>query len=209
VFNIDGLEWVVLALAAIFILGPERLPGAARWLGQSVRKVREFASNAREQLDSELAGSEFDELRKPLEDLRSLRDMNPRRMITQHLLDGYDPAEDLRGFDVREEIRGMDPREEMPGFDLQEEIRKATGGGTQNAEPAQASVRPNLSKDGQDHANPQEGNDHQGGALSLRKDVGSTTDLDTKPNGYPLNAPVSAQRALASGEWPPVDPDAT
>jgi sec-independent protein translocase protein TatB len=193
VFNVDGLEWVVLALAAIFILGPERLPGAARWLGQSVRKVREFASNARQHLDSEFGGSEFDELRKPLEDLRSLRDMNPRRMITQHLLDGYDPSEDLRGFDVREELRGMDPREEVRGFDVHEEIRKAWEDDSGN---------------GQESAGEQNG-DARHGSVSLRKTPGSGAEVGAKPNGYPLNVPVSEQRELTPAEWPPFDPDAT
>lgn len=102
----DSIGWgevLVLIVAGLFILGPERLPKAAAWLGQSVRKVRDYANGARDQLRSEL-GPEFDELRKPLQDLRSLRDLNPRRAITQHLLDGYDPVQDLRSFDVRDDL---------------------------------------------------------------------------------------------------------
>jgi sec-independent protein translocase protein TatB len=97
-FDISWGEFVVLIIAGLFILGPERLPGAASWLGKTVRQVREYASGAREQLRSEL-GPEFDELRKPLEDLRSLRNFDPRRTVTKHLLDatgGYDPRDDLK-----------------------------------------------------------------------------------------------------------------
>jgi sec-independent protein translocase protein TatB len=97
-FDISWGEFMVLLVAGLFILGPERLPGAAAWLGRTVRQVREYASGAREQLRSEL-GPEFDELRKPLEDLRSLRNFDPRRAVTKHLLDatgGYDPREDLK-----------------------------------------------------------------------------------------------------------------
>lgn len=88
----DSIGWaeiLVLIVAGLFVLGPERLPSAAAWLGRTVRQVREYATGAREQLRSEL-GPEFDELRKPLEDLRSIRDLNPRRMVTKHLLDDYD-----------------------------------------------------------------------------------------------------------------------
>ena len=88
----DSIGWaeiLVLVVAGLFILGPERLPSAAAWLGRTVRQVREYATGAREQLRSEL-GPEFDELRKPLEDLRSIRDLNPRRMVTRHLLDDLD-----------------------------------------------------------------------------------------------------------------------
>lgn len=97
-FNISWGEFVVLIIAGLFILGPERLPGAAAWLGRSIRQVRDYASGAREQLRSEL-GPEFDELRKPLEDLRSLRNFDPKRAVTRHLLDatgGYDPRDDLK-----------------------------------------------------------------------------------------------------------------
>jgi sec-independent protein translocase protein TatB len=87
--NIGWAEFVVLTIAGLFILGPERLPSAAAWLGRTVRQVREYATGAREQLRDEL-GPEFDELRKPLEDLRGLRGFNPRRTITRHLLDDLD-----------------------------------------------------------------------------------------------------------------------
>lgn len=97
-FDISWGEFVVLIIAGLFILGPERLPGAAAWLGRTVRQVREYATGARDQLRSEL-GPEFDELRKPLEDLRTLRNFDPKRAVTQHLLDatgGYDPRDDLK-----------------------------------------------------------------------------------------------------------------
>jgi sec-independent protein translocase protein TatB len=83
----DSIGWaeiLILLLAGLFILGPERLPAAAAWIGKSVRKVREFATGARDQLRSEM-GPEFDELRKPLENLRELRNFDPKRMVTQHL----------------------------------------------------------------------------------------------------------------------------
>lgn len=80
-------EILVLIVAGLFILGPERLPEAAAWLGKTIRKVREFASGAQQQLRDEM-GPEFDEFRKPLEDLRQLRSFDPRRAITNHLFDG-------------------------------------------------------------------------------------------------------------------------
>lgn len=86
----DSVGWgeiLVLIIAGLFILGPERLPEAASWLAKTVRKVREFATGAREQLREEM-GPEFDQLRKPLEDLRGLRNFDPKRVVTQHLFDG-------------------------------------------------------------------------------------------------------------------------
>ena len=88
-FNIGWGEFLVLIVVGLLILGPERLPEAAAWLGRTLRQVREYANGAREQLRSEL-GPEFDELRAPLEDLRGLRGFNPRSAITRHLFDDLD-----------------------------------------------------------------------------------------------------------------------
>ncbi len=100
-FNIGWGEFLILIVAGLLILGPERLPSAAAWLGRTVRQVREYANGAREQLRSEL-GPEFDELRAPLEELRGLRGFNPRgfnptSVITRHLFDdlGDDPFGDV------------------------------------------------------------------------------------------------------------------
>jgi len=85
--NVGWSEILVLLFAGLFILGPERLPGAAAWLGQTVRQVREYATGARQQLKDEL-GPEFDDLRKPLADLQQLRGLNPKAALAKHLFDG-------------------------------------------------------------------------------------------------------------------------
>jgi sec-independent protein translocase protein TatB len=88
----DSIGWaeiLIIVVAGLFILGPERLPSAAAWLGRNVRKVREYATGAREQLRNEM-GDDFDELRKPLEDLQQLRNFDPRRAVTRHLFEDVD-----------------------------------------------------------------------------------------------------------------------
>ncbi|QYN36757.1 Sec-independent protein translocase protein TatB [Pseudonocardia sp. DSM 110487] len=89
----DSVGWgeiLVLIVAGLFILGPERLPSAAAWAGRAIRQVREYATGAREQLRGEL-GPEFDELRKPLEELRGLRNFNPRTAVARTLFDDEQP----------------------------------------------------------------------------------------------------------------------
>ncbi|MGF7121077.1 Sec-independent protein translocase protein TatB [Rhodococcus sp. AG1013] len=87
--NIGWGEFMVLLIAALVILGPERLPGAVSWVTKTMRQVRDYAGGASQQLKDEL-GPEFDDLRKPLSDLNQLRGMTPRAVITKHLLDGDD-----------------------------------------------------------------------------------------------------------------------
>ena len=89
----DSVGWgeiVVLVVAALFILGPERLPGAAAWLGSTIRKVKGMAAGAAQQVRDEI-GPEFDELRKPLDELRTIRRFNPRQ-ATVDLLKNVGPT---------------------------------------------------------------------------------------------------------------------
>jgi sec-independent protein translocase protein TatB len=83
VLGINGLELVVLAIIAVVVLGPERLPEYAAQLARLVRGLRRMATGAREQLREEV-GPELDEV-----DWRKLdpRQYDPRRIIKEALLD--------------------------------------------------------------------------------------------------------------------------
>ncbi|OBA45665.1 twin arginine-targeting protein translocase TatB [Nocardia sp. 852002-20019_SCH5090214] len=87
-----GIGWpelVILLIAALVILGPERLPGAIQWTMNSVRQARNYISDTAEQLRSEL-GPEVNRFREPLSQLNELREMSPRDITTKYLLDGDD-----------------------------------------------------------------------------------------------------------------------
>ncbi|MGV9800221.1 Sec-independent protein translocase protein TatB [Mycobacterium sp. NPDC003449] len=87
--NIGWGEMLILVIAGLVILGPERLPGAIRWTSGALRQARDYVSGATSQLRQDL-GPEFDDLREPLAELQKLRGMTPRAAITKHLLDGDD-----------------------------------------------------------------------------------------------------------------------
>ncbi|AHH20112.1 Sec-independent protein translocase protein TatB [Nocardia nova SH22a] len=82
-------EFMILLIAALVILGPERLPGAMQWTMNAVRQARDYVSGTAEQLRSEI-GPEVDQFREPLAQLRELRGMSPRDITTKYLLDGDD-----------------------------------------------------------------------------------------------------------------------
>jgi sec-independent protein translocase protein TatB len=77
VFNIGPLELVVLALVAIVVFGPERLPQLARDAAQLIRGLREVAKGAQTQLRDEL-GPEFADV--------DLRNLHPRTALRKALL---------------------------------------------------------------------------------------------------------------------------
>ena len=63
-FDIGFLELTVIAVVALIVIGPERLPEVARTVGAWVGRFRRFVSNVKSDIDRELRQ---EELRKALE----------------------------------------------------------------------------------------------------------------------------------------------
>jgi sec-independent protein translocase protein TatB len=79
----DSIGWgeiVVLALAALFIFGPERLPTLAKDAAAGLKKARAAITGVRGQLHDSL-GDDFDHLRDV-----DLRQYHPKTFIRQQLL---------------------------------------------------------------------------------------------------------------------------
>lgn len=106
-FDIGAPEFIVLAIAALFIFGPDRLPDVARQAARGLKQVRSMAGSARKQFSEEL-GPEFEDLR--------LDDLNPRSFIRRHVLDGIDDDVDIRD-DLKVDLNGHDSASESGGSD--------------------------------------------------------------------------------------------
>ncbi|HZZ96219.1 MAG TPA: sec-independent translocase, partial [Jatrophihabitantaceae bacterium] len=117
-FNIGPMEFLVLGIVAVIVIGPDRLPGLARDAARMLRTLRELATGARTQLRDEL-GPEFADL--GLDDLRNL---NPRTALQRAILgdDETGLRADLRKLDPREELRDADPRRAVREMDTDEPI---------------------------------------------------------------------------------------
>ena len=107
--DINGWEIIFLAVLAVFVLGPERLPEYAAKLARLVRRVRRMADGARSQLRDQL-GDEFDEV-----DWRAYdpRQYDPRRIVREALASDGSPDRD--GFDAADARDGS-------GADTQAEL---------------------------------------------------------------------------------------
>ena len=90
----DSIGWgeiIVLALAALFIFGPDRLPDLAKDAAAGLKKVRTAITGVRAQVDESLG----DDLAK-LRDL-DLRQYHPRTFIKNQLLGDDDRPTVRRG----------------------------------------------------------------------------------------------------------------
>ncbi|MBA2699340.1 MAG: Sec-independent protein translocase subunit TatB [Nocardioidaceae bacterium] len=77
-FDVGLPEMLVLAILAIFVFGPDKLPDVARQAGRMLRQARTMLTNARSQLSDEF-GPEIASM--------DLRDLSPRALVKKHLLD--------------------------------------------------------------------------------------------------------------------------
>jgi len=90
----DSIGWgeiIVLALAALFIFGPERLPDLAKDAAAGLKRVRSAVTGIREQVNDSL-GDDLPELR----DL-DLRKYHPKTFIRSQLLGDDDGPTVHRG----------------------------------------------------------------------------------------------------------------
>lgn len=74
---------MLIAVLALLLIGPERLPEYAEQLGKFVRALKQFTTDASQRVKEEV-GDEFDDL-----DLASLdpRQYDPRRIVREALRD--------------------------------------------------------------------------------------------------------------------------
>ena len=85
-----GFEKIlVIGLIALFLVGPERLPGLIKEARAVLLAARNAVAEARQQL-GEGFGDEIEEIRKPLQQLGAVRQMGAKGLITRTLLDGDD-----------------------------------------------------------------------------------------------------------------------
>ena len=77
--DIGAGELVALAVIALIVLGPDKLPRYAADAARFIRQIRKMANDARAEVTKEL-GPELGGL--------GLKDINPRALVRKHVLEG-------------------------------------------------------------------------------------------------------------------------
>ena len=106
-FGVGLPEFAVIAVIAIFVFGPDRLPDLARQAGRMARQVKRMANNARDELREEL-GPEYADL--------ELRDLDPRAIVRKHITEAMEEADAEADAPRRRGLRPLDEGE-LPPYD--------------------------------------------------------------------------------------------
>lgn len=133
--NVGWGEVLVLLIVALFLIGPERLPGLIKEARAMLLAVRKAVSQAKEQIDGEL-GEDFREFSKPLQELNSVRQMGAKGFITKTLLDDDDSF--LTSFnETKQDVKDTVDTVRKPN--LREALKADKNKGSAQPQPAPAS----------------------------------------------------------------------
>ena len=84
-FGVGLPEMAVIALIAVLVFGPEKLPEFAKQAGRFLHRMRQFARSTRDDLRTEL-GPAYADL--------ELRDLDPRTIVRRHIVEAMEEAEE-------------------------------------------------------------------------------------------------------------------
>lgn len=87
--SVGWVEILIIVVVGIIVVGPERLPRLITDVRALLLAARNAIADARKELDQDF-GEDFEEFRKPLSQLNSVRQMGARGFITKTLLDDDD-----------------------------------------------------------------------------------------------------------------------
>ena len=94
-FDIGMFEMIMIGVIALLVLGPERMPEAARAAGRWVGKARRFITGIKQDVSSQLSVSELNELRQLRNDLSAAQnDLNQFRQQASQTLNEEVKLED-------------------------------------------------------------------------------------------------------------------
>ncbi|PPU08164.1 Sec-independent protein translocase protein TatB [Xanthomonas arboricola] len=140
-FDIGVGELTLIAIVALVVLGPERLPKAARFAGLWVRRARMQWDSVKQELEREL---EAEELKRSLQDVQaSLREAEDQlRNKQQHLEQGARALHDEvgRDIDIRSPATPVATPLELAHADLSAGATAASAGGGADAPESAAPV---------------------------------------------------------------------
>lgn len=106
-FGVGLQEMALIAIVAVLVFGPDRIPEMARQAGRFVKRMKSYADAARDDLRQEL-GPDYADL--------ELRDLDPRTIVRKHILEAMEDEDEPAS--LRAGLRPLEDGE-LPPYDVE------------------------------------------------------------------------------------------
>lgn len=133
--DIGWTELLVIAVILIVVVGPKDLPPMIRAFGKMTKRLRQTAGEFRSQFDEALREAELDDLKKSVDDIRSL---NP----TNSLRDAINPLRQM-GQEIKSDLQKA-TRVDAPAVSPVNSEKPATASDVASTPPVENSIMPDL-----------------------------------------------------------------
>jgi len=133
--DVGWSELVIIGVVALVVVGPKELPSLLRTVGQWAGKARRMAAEFQGQLNEAIREAELDDVKKSVDDLRSL---SPTKLITDQLTSIGDDVKRV-GSAVEADWAGTQPLT-TPDFGASGEAGSALSGFTVADQPAMSAA---------------------------------------------------------------------
>ena len=128
--DIGWMELMVVGVVALLVVGPKELPALLRTIGRFVGMAKRQADQFRAQFDEAIRETEFEDLRREMDDLRSGRFTEPKSTTTSSTSDktgdGDATAASSGASDAAAEFEDGGRIEPAPEFRDEEEVTSFT-----------------------------------------------------------------------------------
>lgn len=123
VFDIGFSELLVIAVVALVVLGPERLPKAARFAGLWVRRARNQWDSVKQELEREL---QAEEIKRQMQDVRQgMQDTENQLRASGEAIRREAQEAQQQGDTLAQEVRAPAPADLPPHMSAAPEIGRA------------------------------------------------------------------------------------
>jgi len=113
-FDISFMEMALVGVIALVVIGPERLPGVARTVGQWLGSVRRFMSSV--QADINLEVNKTDELKRLLEEQTRIQSVH--EILEQTPTEPDDRKPVPRVIPSKQQPSASKPQEQKPEYEV-------------------------------------------------------------------------------------------
>jgi len=144
-FGIDGIEFLIILIVIVVVVGPKDLPKMMRAFGQAMARMRRTAAEFRRHFDEAMREAELGDV---ADTLRQTRNLDPRKKLTEI----FDPLREVT-HDIQSSLREQGGGDKPDGKAPDE---KGQSVAHENTSVEKVAIKPKKAPHGKEKHQPQQ-----------------------------------------------------